>query len=465
MLSSDRLKVFVAPFPHSFSAFARQRLLLFFAAAVMTIAAFAAGEGWMRWVLAVSSLGVVVWALMKGAKTTPIEPGKAESPPPPTAKGAVLSDLYPFLEALPDAALLVDREGRIAGSNTEARRQLQFEASGLRLSSILRQPDVLDAAEAAALEGATRAVEYNTGGQVEEHFRVYIAPIAWGESSAALLIFHDQTARIMSERLRADFLANASHELKTPVAALAMMIETLSGPARDDIDVRDRFFGLMQMQVQRMRRLIEDLLSLSKIELDEHVPPSERSDLAAVVGEAADALAPIARDRGVTLNLLGAEGEAYVIGDRFQLAQVVQNLIDNAIKYSPSGGEITIEIGDANSREEAAERCGRRWSEAGRIALLTPPPSAQARSYAFVRVADQGQGIARRHLPRLSERFYRVERETSADKSGTGLGLAIVRHIISRHRGGFVVESEPGRGAAFGVYLTRAQAPQSRAAE
>lgn len=411
--------------------------------------------------------GAVAAALLVGAgagayaalRWRPAPPAAAAAPAPvaPPEDRRQLADLAAFLEALPEAALLIDRDGRIAVSNPEARRQLKFEAEGLRLSSILRHPEILDAAQAAAESGASRAVEYENAAPVEEHFRVYAAPIAWGEHVAALLIFHDQTTQIMTERMRADFLANASHELKTPVTSLSLLIETLSGAAREDAGARDRFLPMMGVQVDRMKRLIDDLLSLSKIELNEHVPPSDRADLGAVVREALEAVSPIARDRKVTIEVAGDGGA--VIGDRFQLVQVAQNLIDNAVKYSPDGGVVRVEIGAAEGREAAADKAGRQWAAAGRTALLSPPPTA-GRSYAYLRVSDSGPGIPMRHLPRLSERFFRVEREQAAEKTGTGLGLAIVKHIVNRHRGGFVVESEPGRGSAFAIYLERAPAPR-----
>lgn len=256
--------------------------------------------------------------------------------------------------------------------------------------------------------------------------------------------------------MRADFLANASHELRTPLASLTLLIETISGPARDSATDRERFLGMMQVQADRMRRLIDDLLSLSRIELDEHVPPSDRADLAAVAREVADSLAPVLRDRNVKLDLRVPGKPVRVVGERFQLAQVVQNLVDNAVKYTPDGGSVSLEVGPSGDREEVSARAGRRWEEAGRVALLTPAAAAN-RSYAFVRVEDSGQGISRRFLPRLGERFFRVEREMGDERGGTGLGLAIVKHIVNRHRGGFLVESQPGRGSAFAAYVELAE--------
>ncbi|MGE0597542.1 MAG: sensor histidine kinase, partial [Hyphomonadaceae bacterium] len=291
-----------------------------------------------------------------------------------------LADLAPLLAALPDPALLIGADGRVAGSNDAARQQLQFEAEGLFLSAILRQPALLDAVQA-AFDGASRTVEYDTADQVESHIRAYVAPMSWGDERAALIVFHDQTARINTERMRADFLANASHELRTPLASLTLLIETLLGPARDEPAERDRFLGMMKTQADRMRRLIDDLLSLSRIELDEHVPPSDRADLRQVAQEVVDTLAGEAAERRVRLELSAPQTAAAVVGERFQLTQVVQNLADNALKYSAPDGTARIEIGFAANREEAIQLAGRRWEEAGRIALLTPAP-APGKAYA-----------------------------------------------------------------------------------
>jgi len=400
-------------------------------------------------ILMVLAAAACFWAARE-ARRFIIEPRSDES-----TELVGLGALAPLLEALPDPALLIDAEARIVGSNDAARRQMQFEARGQFLTSILRHPDVLEAVQAAMREGETRAVEYETSTQVERHTRCYVAPVTWGADRAAMLVFHDQTARISTERMRADFLANASHELRTPLASLTLLIETIAGNARDNADDRDRFLAMMQVQADRMRRLIDDLLSLSRIELDEHVPPSDRADLAAVAREVIDALGPVSKEREITLRLIAPAAPVRVVGERFQLAQVVQNLVDNAAKYTPPGGEVVVEVGAAGDREEAAALAGRRWDEAGRIALLTPAAAANL-SYSYVRVEDSGPGIAKHFLPRLAERFFRVERELGNERGGTGLGLAIVKHIVNRHRGGFLVESQPGRGSAFAAYVESA---------
>nr|MBP6690394.1 two-component sensor histidine kinase [Hyphomonadaceae bacterium] len=237
---------------------------------------------------------------------------------------------------------------------------------------------------------------------------------------------------------------------------LTLLIETLLGPARDNSADRDRFLGMMQVQADRMRRLIDDLLSLSRIELDEHVPPSDRADLSNVAREVADSLSPVLKERNVTLELRVPDKPVPVVGERFQLAQVVQNLVDNAVKYTPAGGTVTLEVAGSGDREEVSALAGKRWDEAARIALLTPTAAAN-RSYAYVRVEDSGPGVSKQFLPRLGERFFRVERELGNERGGTGLGLAIVKHIVNRHRGGLLVESQPGRGSAFAAYVELAE--------
>lgn len=401
-------------------------------------------------VLMVVAAAVAYWA-MREARRFVIAPSGDDQ-----IELVGLAELAPLLEAMPDPALLVDSEGRIVSSNAAARRQMHFEARGQFLTSILRHPDVLEAVQGAVREGETQSVEYQTPAQVDRHTRCYVAPVTWGVDRAAMLVFHDQTARISTERMRADFLANASHELRTPLASLTLLIETLSGPARDISADRERFLAMMQVQADRMRRLIDDLLSLSRIELDEHVPPSDRADLAAVAHEVADSLAPLLKERNVTLDMRVPSEPVRVVGERFQLAQVVQNLVDNAVKYTPDGGVVRIEVAASGDREEVSAQAGRHWDEAGRVALLIPAAAAN-RSYAFVRVEDSGPGVSKQFLPRLGERFFRVERELGNERGGTGLGLAIVKHIVNRHRGGFLVESQPGRGSAFAAYVELAE--------
>jgi two-component system phosphate regulon sensor histidine kinase PhoR len=224
--------------------------------------------------------------------------------------------------------------------------------------------------------------------------------------------------------MRADFIANASHELRTPLSTLIGFLETLAGPAREDTEARARFLPIMLEQARRMARLVSDLLSLSRIELHEHTPPTGRVDLTAILHGVADALEIKAKNRGMAIRI-EADRLPPVLGDADELAQVFQNLIDNAVKYGSRNSEVRVMAGPAE--------------------------------------VDRGEGIPREHLPRLTERFYRVDSARSRELGGTGLGLAIVKHIVNRHRGHLEIESAPGEGSRFTVYL-RTAADQSQPA-
>jgi two-component system, OmpR family, phosphate regulon sensor histidine kinase PhoR len=242
----------------------------------------------------------------------------------------------------------------------------------------------------------------------------------------------------MIEQMRSDFVANASHELRTPLAVVLGCIETLSGPARDDEEARERFLKIMAAEVARMTRLVDDLLSLSRIEQTEHQPPQNRVDPAACLEGVVETLRSYAEQRRVTLSLRRDPQLPLVIGDRDQLVQLISNLIDNAIKYGGEGGKVEL----------ACERVASAPLAAGSLA---------GRPAVRIIVADHGPGIAREHLPRLTERFFRVETARSRQLGGTGLGLAIVKHILRRHRGHLALESELGRGTTATVWLPVAE--------
>ncbi|MCW5724148.1 MAG: histidine kinase [Maricaulaceae bacterium] len=360
-----------------------------------------------------------------------------------------------ILNLLPAPVLLIGPDGRIETANPAARSFLGLGGEGGQLSAALRQPQVLEAVGAALRGERPEPVEYSTPAPVESHIRAIATPLRPGAADArdwrAVLVFVDETSIKRIERMRADFLANASHELRTPLASLAGFIETLRGHAKGDQAAQERFLGIMQDQTERMRRLIDDLLSLSRIEMDEHLPPGGKADLSKLAGDIVDALAPLADEKNVTVRV-DAGGPARVTGDRDQLLEVAQNLLENAIKYSPSGAEVLIEVRAGLSREAAEKLASPLSPDASRLAIASPP-GASGRRYAAMQVRDSGPGIDRRHLPRLSERFYRVDGQKSGPREGTGLGLAIVKHIVNRHRGGLVVESAPGAGSVFTAYF------------
>ena len=364
-----------------------------------------------------------------------------------------------MVESLPDPVLVVaarnaedPADRRLVFANAAARELLRIQTEGGPLVSAIRHPRVLEAVDESLFGGQAGEASWETGGAQDRFWRVLTRPLAPAADGArlALVALRDETDSRRNERMRADFLANASHELRTPLASLTGFIETLRGHARDDAAARERFLGVMATQAARMARLIDDLMSLSRIELNEHIAPDGRLDVVLAVLDVIDAMAPLAAERGVRLIARTAErGMANIVGDRDQVLQVAQNLIDNAVKYSPTNGVVEIEVVSGLSADAAIApiRAG-----AARLSLLTPDLTGGER-FVALRVTDHGPGIAREHLPRLSERFYRVEGQKSGERLGTCLGLAIVKHIINRHRGGLAIESVEGEGATFTVYF------------
>ncbi len=334
------------------------------------------------------------------------------------------------LDSLPDAILEIDEQQRVVGTNAAARERLDAR-EGVAIIEVVRDPDVLAAIEDALSGRDTVPVPFVLPGQIELHYeaRIIRPVLARDARPRVLVVFHDVTALRRMDALRVDFVANVSHELRTPLAALLGFVETLQGPARDDPPARARFLEIMRGEAQRMSRLVNDLLSLSRIEAMEHAPPTERVELGAVIARVVDALSLPAREKNMRLVVELAPDLPEVTGDGDQLQQLFQNLIDNAIKYGHAQSEVRI--------------------------TAQPLESAKPRQVA-VAIADQGDGIARGHLSRLTERFYRVDAGRSRRLGGTGLGLAIVKHIINRHRGTLAIESEVGRGSVFTVQLPAA---------
>lgn len=368
-------------------------------------------------------------------------------------------------EALDDPVMIVsggeadDIAGRrIVLANRAARDLLRIQREGALLVSAMRDPNVLEAVDEALFGGVSRTSDYNATGARTRHWKAWVRPLPSPDgTNMALLGLRDETDVRRMELMRVDFLANASHELRTPLASLSGFIETLKGHAKDDPKARDKFLDIMAAQADRMGRLVADLLSLSRIELNEHIPPSGKVDLPRAASDVVDAISVLSQEKGVTVHLDVEPGDVRVIGDRDEIVQVIQNLTDNAIKYSPTGGTVELTVRHGLDAEAAAAP---RVPGATRLSLLTPDREAGAR-YVVITVRDYGPGMAREHLPRLTERFYRVEGQKSGERPGTGLGLAIVKHIVNRHRGGMTVESAPGDGSLFSVYLPLATSSMS----
>jgi two-component system phosphate regulon sensor histidine kinase PhoR len=339
----------------------------------------------------------------------------------------------------------------LVGTNQAARDRFSIDAAQVRFSAVIRRPNLVDAVSEVFKTGVTRTLSIESRVPVDRYERVSIAAFEADQDRFVLLSIQDETEARMSERMRADFLANASHELRTPLAGIVGFIETLRGPAREDAVARDRFLEIMHLQADRMSRLISDLLSLSRIELNEHVAPTARSDFAAAVQEIVESLPP---DKQKRIQFKVGDDPLWVIGDWDEIQQIAANLIDNALKYGGAQSEVRIILSAWLDREAALRSGMREWDGASRLPLTSPEVDRE-RLYCTLRVEDSGPGIARQHLPRLSERFYRVE-ETATGKSGTGLGLAIVKHIVERHRGRLEIESRQGEGTRVSVLLPQA---------
>ena len=329
-----------------------------------------------------------------------------------------------LVEAMPEPAILVGPDGRAEAANQRALGLLPGLKVGEPLVLALRAPDVIDALRRVMASGETETVSWSERVPVERVFDVTIAALlsAEGGAVATLLTLRDQTEFRQVERMRVDFVANASHELRTPLASLLGFIETLQGSARDDPRARERFLVIMREQGRRMSRLIDDLLSLSRIEQKQHLRPDAVVDFTQITHGVVDALAPMAQDLGVEIRF-SASGPAQVLGDRDELVRIAENLIENAIKYGVRPDEPGASVVE--------------------VAIATTP------KHATLTVRDHGHGIAAEHLPRLTERFYRVDAGQSRAKNGTGLGLAIVKHILTRHRGRLSIASRIGQGSSF----------------
>jgi two-component system phosphate regulon sensor histidine kinase PhoR len=338
-----------------------------------------------------------------------------------------------IVERLPDPLVVLDGNGAPLRANGAARALFGAGQGAVGdLAALLRHPALADALDAALAGGAPREVDIALPVPVPRDLKVHAIPMEppLADGGRVVLVLSDRTRERAVERMRADFVANASHELRTPLASLIGFTETLRGPARGDTEAADRFLGIMAEQAERMRRLIDDLLGLSRIEVTEHQPPTGRVPLDELARAEAEALAPIFAARRIRLEPDLAPGAVAAPADAEQLGQVLRNLLENAARYGREGGTIRLSVARAEP--------GGRWP---------------ARSGVVLAVADDGPGIARHHLPRLTERFYRVDRGRARSAGGTGLGLSIVKHIVNRHRGQLLIESEEGTGSTFRVWL------------
>lgn len=344
-----------------------------------------------------------------------------------------------IMGAAPDALVLINAEHHVVEANRAALNIFGDRLVGRDMVQVIRIPDAVNAIERSLARRESCEAELTILAPGERQFLLLVIPIVQQTDGAApdetapfrgaLLAFHETTALKRSEKMRADFVANASHELRTPLASIIGFIETLSGPAKEDAEARERFLGIMGQEASRMSRLVDDLLSLSRIEQEEHLAPQETADLGHLLGRLSKALELKAQAENMTIDLDLPKDLPLVLGDDDQLTQVFQNLVDNALKYGQEGTSVRVSVATVE-----------RLPETGGGGLV-------------VSIHNQGDGIPREHIPRLTDRFYRVDTARSRELGGTGLGLAIVKHIVNRHRGTFGIESELGVGTTASVGL------------
>ena len=338
---------------------------------------------------------------------------------------------YAILHILPDPVLLIDADKQILAANIAAKNLLGDQIEGRALTMALRHPDILDAVDEVLNGAEQRQLRISLLDSVRRSFDIQIASLTGTTQyeADAVLIMHDMTAEHNAEQMRADFVANVSHELRSPLSSLVGFIETLRGAARDDESARDRFLEIMDGESKRMARLIDDLLSLSQVEANEHILPEGKVDVGSLLTEIVDALTARASVRKITIKLPENRAHVFATGNRDELTEVFHNLIDNAVKYCPENTRVKINVEEVD-----------RIPDLGGAGIV-------------VIVSDEGDGIPSEHLPRLTERFYRVDKGRSRTMGGTGLGLAIVKHIVNRHRGRLIVDSTLGKGSEFKVFL------------
>jgi two-component system phosphate regulon sensor histidine kinase PhoR len=335
-----------------------------------------------------------------------------------------------YLEAIPMPAILIGTDARIIGANARA-VTLKPQAGDTRpFILVFRQPGLSSAIEACLVSRDKQsAIYYHDDGGYDTRYDVTCSFVENSDFEGALLCFQDVTQEEQVGQIRRDFVANVSHELRTPLTALMGFVETLRGPARDDAEARDRFLTIMESEAGRMNRLVGDLLSLSRVESEARMRPRTPVDINGLVFSAMRNLQPLAEESGVTLNSELPADPVMIPADADQMMQVFTNLIENAVKYGGEGGTVTA-----------------RLVQVHRDSSLRAPAIR-------IEITDTGAGIDPVHIPRLTERFYRIDSHRSRAMGGTGLGLAIVKHIINRHRGRLKVDSELGCGSTFSVVL------------
>ena len=367
-------------------------------------------------------------------------------------------------DALPQAVAVLDRRGRVVHANRLARELVQIDRLGRPLVVFIRDPGVAERLEQALAGTEPEPLMVRSESPTERYINCLFSAATdidtGADDTVVLVVMNDVTELMRNTQQRADFLANASHELKTPIASMLGYIETLRGHAADDPEAQQRFLAIMQQQAERMQRLINDLLSLRRIEQNEHVAPTETADLDLSIRAAIESVAPLAEARGVTLKYKRSK-RAIVPGHQDEAIQLCLNLIENAAKLSPAGETVRIGLRHFDRWGLDVPFTGGILPEGTPRRTINPAPTVDAPIHTIT-ISDRGPGFARDHLPRIGERFYRVAGDLSSREKGTGLGLAIVKHIARRHRAGLYVRSAEGVGTEWSIVYTAREVDDAR---
>ncbi|MFW2437696.1 MAG: ATP-binding protein [Parvibaculales bacterium] len=317
-------------------------------------------------------------------------------------------------------SVLVDRRGTVVLASQGAFELLGHHIAGQSFDGFIRHPDFVAALQMALTQDQQTDLLYTRMEQVPRQFEIRLAPFDKNHVFIALI---DKTLERSVERIQSEFVANVSHELRSPLTSLSGFIETLMGPAADDKQAQEKFFPIMQSEATRMQRLIDGLLSLSRFEAEAHRPPTDAVDLRAIIDEVVAIKSHMADGRNIQIAVTSEWEDAtqtpLVRGDRDELLEVFHNLLENAVKYSNEGSDVVFALSQGRDLAGATQDDRIR-----------------------VQVTNTGPTIASQHISRLTERFYRIEEGRSRSMGGSGLGLAIVKHILNRHRGRLRITSE-----------------------
>lgn len=348
----------------------------------------------------------------------------------------VITEREILVDTLPDILIMTDLNMKVVRTNRAARNIFGQNLAGKKLFDIIGTDKFRQAVAIVIEDFNGQEIEFFMDDPIHRDFQAIIErfPIPSEGGIALVITLNDITQQKRIQRMRADFVANASHEIRTPLASIIGFIETLRGPAKDDPHAREEFLKVMAEQAERMSKLVNDLLSLSKIEMNAHNTPTGKVDLVRMVRSELQHFEWACEKKNVQFRIKLHEGLPLVRGDEDELAQVVRNLISNAVKYTTPDTDIIV---------------------TARLTSHIPndPAMYNLKRAIIFSVRDHGEGIPKSHLSRLTERFYRVDSARTRKVGGTGLGLSIVKHVLNRHHGVLEIDSDEGKGSTFNVYL------------